>query len=77
MRRLLVGIAAAVALAGCGVGATDEQVALIGKALQKGVVVPIPKCEEDEPYLRGVGDFDGRRWDRYVCVHVDDVEVTP
>jgi hypothetical protein len=23
-------------------------------------------CQEDE-VLRGRGDFDGRRWDRYVC----------
>jgi len=30
-------------------------------------------CAEDEPYLRGVGEYDGRTWARYRCVHIDAV----
>jgi hypothetical protein len=36
--------------------------------------VTIPACEEDEPYLRGAGDFDGQTWERYVCIHIDSIE---
>jgi len=72
MRRLAIGLVVAFALAACGDGIpTEKQVELISKAI---VIVTIPDCAEDEPYLRGVGDFDGRRWDRYVCVHIDKVE---
>jgi len=55
--------------------------ALMGRALiadahprkRVHVHVPIPVCAEDAPYLRGRGDFNGTRWERYVCVHQDDV----
>jgi hypothetical protein len=30
-------------------------------------------CAEDEPYLIGRGDFDGERWARYRCVHVNEI----
>jgi hypothetical protein len=38
------------------------------------VEVTIPVCQEDEPYLLGYGDWDGRRWDYYQCVHFEEVE---
>lgn len=28
-------------------------------------------CHEDEPILTGRGDFNGVRWQRYVCIHID------
>lgn len=34
----------------------------------------IPKCQEDEPLLIGVGDFDGARWDDYECLHGEALE---
>jgi hypothetical protein len=37
------------------------------------VRVRIPTCAEDEPYLRGRGDYSGGAWSRYVCVHIDDI----
>ena len=37
-------------------------------------LVAIPDCQEDEPYLRGGGDFNGRVWETYTCVHIDQVE---
>jgi hypothetical protein len=40
----------------------------------KSITVTIPDCQEDEPWLYGTGDFDGRRWDQYICVHQDEVE---
>lgn len=35
------------------------------------VSVRIPRCEEDERYLKGKGDYDGEKWTRYVCIHQD------
>jgi hypothetical protein len=33
----------------------------------------LPTCAEDEPYLRGVGDFEHGYWSGYECVHIDDI----
>jgi hypothetical protein len=41
------------------------------------IVVRDFPCAEDEPWLRGRGDFDGKRWSEYVCVHQDRVKVRP
>lgn len=48
----------------------------VGRATAGGqtVRVRIPVCQEDETFLRGRGDFDGQRWDRYVCVHPDNLK---
>jgi hypothetical protein len=35
--------------------------------------VRVPVCAEDEPYLRGKGDYSDGAWSRYVCVHIDDI----
>jgi hypothetical protein len=42
-----------------------------GKATAGGdtVRIRVPVCEEDEGFLKGKGDFNGRRWERYVCIH--------
>jgi hypothetical protein len=47
----------------------------MGRATAGGdtVRVRIPVCAEDETFLKGKGDFDGRRWDRYVCIHPDNL----
>jgi hypothetical protein len=48
----------------------------IGQATAGGgtVRVRVPVCAEDETFLKGKGDFDGRRWDRYVCIHPDNLK---
>jgi hypothetical protein len=46
-----------------------------GMRVAFGETPTIPQCTEDEPFLRGRGDFDGRFWERYQCMHVDLVRV--
>ena len=77
MKRVLMRLSAtAILLSACGIQPTDEQVDHISQAIDEavpGVTVRIPDCEEDEPYLRGKGDFDGEKWTRYVCIHIDSI----
>jgi hypothetical protein len=44
-----------------------------GKATAGGdtVRIRVPVCAEDEGFLKGKGDFNGRRWERYVCIHTE------
>jgi hypothetical protein len=69
MRQGIIGAAMALVMAG-----TLVSQAVIATASRPTVPVRIPVCAEDEPYLRGRGDFNGRRWARYQCVHVDRIQ---
>lgn len=73
MRKAAVALAATIALGGFGLGQAIAR-ASSEPAQSSKISVKIPRCEEDEPYLLGKGDFDGERWARYVCVHVDELE---
>jgi hypothetical protein len=64
MRQYL--LAAAVTLIMCAALVTQAAI-----AAGQRVRVAVPVCQEDEPYLRGRGDFDGQQWARYQCVHID------
>lgn len=47
---------------------------VIAQAVEGNTVrVRIPVCEEDETFLKGKGDFNGQRWERYVCIHPDNL----
>jgi hypothetical protein len=59
-------LAAAVVLVMCAALVTQAAI-----AAGQRVRARIPVCQEDEPYLRGRGGFDGQRWARYQCVHID------
>jgi hypothetical protein len=70
IRRAAAALLLAGVLAGSWIG---QALAGSGSDPDHAHHVTIPVCAEDEPYLRGKGDFDGRRWSRYVCVHIDNI----
>jgi len=36
--------------------------------------VDVPKCQEDETYLKGSGDYSNGHFETYVCVHPDNLK---
>lgn len=62
-RRAAVALVFVMVLSGFGIGKAT--------AGDGTVQVRIPRCEEDERFLKGKGDFEGGRWTRYVCIHQD------
>ena len=77
MKRAAAALAVTVLMAGFGVGratAGDD-----GKQdyRHEETVTFVRDCYEDEPFLRGKGDYDPETdtWARYVCLHVDRVHL--
>jgi len=77
MRKAALALAFTVSLAGFGVGratAGDD-----GKQLYRHEeqVTFVRDCYEDEPFLKGKGDYDPETdtFARYICLHVDRVHI--
>lgn len=63
---------AAVIVAAFGIGCADVGTAPPATA-EHSPRVRIPHCAEDEGFLVGLGNFDGSTWDRYQCVHPENL----
>ncbi len=70
MRRAAAALALGAVLAGFGIG---RATATAEHDRHQVTITVESTCAEDEPYLRGRGDFDGTTWARYACVHIDEI----